>query len=193
MLTSLIWYRIYLLHHLICLIVLDRYLSLVGISKLLGWHQWSIYQLIFWPNDHWPSSRFLQHPLNHWCFRNASLEPPITVNTLCWHWVDMPYSPDGGIDYVEVLHPIMHATGYVRCPCKGHGIGCLWLLLLLPLLLLLLLPLNPKSGVTSDIKITDTDVFDGEYLFVSDWSIKGWRLPCPGVILKILILVPNIT
>ena len=36
------------------------------------------------------------------------------------------------IDWVGVLHPIMHASGYVRCPWKGHGIGRLWLLLLKP-------------------------------------------------------------
>ena len=35
------------------------------------------------------------------------------------------------IDWVEVLHPVMDASGYVRCPCKGHGVGCLWVLLLL--------------------------------------------------------------
>ena len=36
------------------------------------------------------------------------------------------------IDCVEVLHAIIYANGYVRCPCKGHGVGCLWFLLLMP-------------------------------------------------------------
>ena len=35
----------------------------------------------------------------------------------------------GLIDWVEVLHPIMLASGYVRC---GYEVGCLWLLLLEP-------------------------------------------------------------
>ncbi len=34
--------------------------------------------------------------------------------------------------WVEVLHSIMHTTDYLRCPCKGHGVGCLWLFLLKP-------------------------------------------------------------
>ncbi len=36
------------------------------------------------------------------------------------------------IGEVEILHPVRHASGYVRCPCKRHGVGCLWLLLLKP-------------------------------------------------------------
>ena len=36
------------------------------------------------------------------------------------------------VDWVEVLHPIIHASGYARCPCKGYGAGSLWLLLLKP-------------------------------------------------------------
>ena len=35
------------------------------------------------------------------------------------------------IDWV-VLHPEIHAGGNVRCPCKGHGVGCLWPLLQKP-------------------------------------------------------------
>ncbi len=31
-------------------------------------------------------------------------------------------------DQVHILHPVMHDCGYVRCPCKEHGVGCLWLL-----------------------------------------------------------------
>ena len=46
------------------------------------------------------------------------------------------------IYWVEVLH-IMHASIYVRCPCKGHGMGYLWLL-----------PLNPTQEVTADMKFT---------------------------------------
>ena len=42
----------------------------------------------------------------------------------------------GLIDWVEVLHPIMHASSYGRWPCKGHGVDCLWFLLLL----------KPKTG-----------------------------------------------
>ena len=38
----------------------------------------------------------------------------------------------GLIELVEVLHPVMHASGYVICPWKGHGVDCLWLLLLKP-------------------------------------------------------------
>ena len=33
------------------------------------------------------------------------------------------------IDWVEVLHLIMHANNYMRCPCKGRVTDCLWLLL----------------------------------------------------------------
>ena len=36
------------------------------------------------------------------------------------------------IDCVEVLHPVMYASSYVRYPCKGYGVGCLYLLLLMP-------------------------------------------------------------
>ncbi len=32
-----------------------------------------------------------------------------------------------------------HASGYMRCPCKGHKMGCLWLLLW-----------SPKQEVTND-------------------------------------------
>ena len=28
----------------------------------------------------------------------------------------------------EVLHCVLHVSGYVRCLCKGHAMGCLWLL-----------------------------------------------------------------
>ena len=35
------------------------------------------------------------------------------------------------IYWVEVLHLELHVSGYVRCPCKGHGVGYFWLLLLL--------------------------------------------------------------
>ena len=35
----------------------------------------------------------------------------------------------GGIHWVEVFHPVMHASVYVRCPYKGHGVGCMWHLL----------------------------------------------------------------
>ena len=35
-----------------------------------------------------------------------------------------PWNPPQFIDSVEVLHSILHASSYVRCPCKGHGIGC---------------------------------------------------------------------
>ena len=34
--------------------------------------------------------------------------------------------------WVEVLHPVMHASGYVSCPCKRHAMSCLWLLLMKP-------------------------------------------------------------
>ena len=38
-----------------------------------------------------------------------------------------------------------HATGYKRCPCNGHGVGYLWLLLL-----------KPTLEVPSDIELIDT-------------------------------------
>ena len=27
------------------------------------------------------------------------------------------------IDWVDVLHPVMHTSSYMRCTCKGHGVG----------------------------------------------------------------------
>ncbi len=42
------------------------------------------------------------------------------------HVMDMGWAM---IDWVDVLHPVMNASGYVRCPCKGHGVGCLRLFL----------------------------------------------------------------
>ena len=32
---------------------------------------------------------------------------------------------------MKVIHPEMHGSSYMRRPCKGHGVGCMWLLLLL--------------------------------------------------------------
>ena len=28
------------------------------------------------------------------------------------------------VDWVEVYCLVMHASSYVRCVCKGHGVGC---------------------------------------------------------------------
>ena len=35
------------------------------------------------------------------------------------------------VDWVEVLHPVMHASFYMRSSCEGYEVGCLWILLLL--------------------------------------------------------------
>ncbi len=37
-------------------------------------------------------------------------------------------SDSSKIDWIELLHHVMHTSCYVRCPCKGHGVGCLWIL-----------------------------------------------------------------
>ena len=39
-----------------------------------------------------------------------------------------------------------HASGYMRCPCNGHEMGCSWILLLL----------KSTQEVTSNMKFTDT-------------------------------------
>ena len=63
-----------------------------------------------------------------------------------------------------------HASSYMRCPCKGHGIGCLWLLL----------P-KPTQEVTSDMKFTEW----GQHLVEIHWSMAACssdylgQLPCP--------------
>ncbi len=36
------------------------------------------------------------------------------------------------IDWVEVLHHAMCNSGYLRCSCKDHEVGCLWIVLLKP-------------------------------------------------------------
>ncbi len=51
------------------------------------------------------------------------------------------------IDWVRVLTSREHASGYMRRPCNGHEMGCLWLLLS-----------KPTQEVTNDMKITDTNV-----------------------------------
>ena len=37
--------------------------------------------------------------------------------------VDSPSEAQDMIDWVEVLHPVMHASSYMRWPCKGHRLG----------------------------------------------------------------------
>ncbi len=44
----------------------------------------------------------------------------------CWQNCELTWLIGRDLTFCE------HASGYIRCPCKGHEIGCLWLLLLKP-------------------------------------------------------------
>ena len=47
------------------------------------------------------------------------------------------------IDWVEVLHPVIHVSGYVRCPCEGYVCGSSW---------------SPTQEMTIQMEITDRHV-----------------------------------
>ncbi len=47
-------------------------------------------------------------------------------------WRSTQLTQEDFIDLTEVLYPVIHASNHVRCQCKRHGVGFLWLLLLKP-------------------------------------------------------------
>ena len=55
-------------------------------------------------------------------------------NQLHWKfdivWAILDLCPPSWIDWVDIFHPVMHASSYEICPCKGYGVEYLWLLAL---------------------------------------------------------------
>ena len=75
---------------------------------------------------------FYNYGLSHWwctCLGDMYL---INIHLPLVQHVD--YKITGVYDWLGgVYHPVMYASGYVRRISRGHGIGCLWLLLLRPI------------------------------------------------------------